>query len=333
MRVLFSSMAAGAALLLAGGIATPAAAKNVKITPLGSHDGELCRRDRALVLTDPDGTSVLFDAGRTVAGADDPRLPKKLAAVLLSSVHGDHQGNSRIPAPNAGTCKKPKTSVKTVPNSNSVEIAVGKKAKMVAGGQMRAYLATRMANSGMDKKAAKKSVKRTRPGGQVKFGGITISPVSVEHSNGASGGFMIDKDYAKVLKKNGLTAYVGPDTGFIVKFSNGLSVYLSADTGHTADMKVIVGGYYKPQIAFMNAGGTNTMGPKEAAWAVNELIKPKVAFGVHLNEESTKGGKAKKGSKLAKFNSLVNKNIKTYSTLSGITMEFDGDANCVKGCK
>jgi hypothetical protein len=155
MRVLFSSVVAGTVMLLAGGVAAPANAKNVKITPLGSHDGELCRRHRALLLTDPDGTSILFDAGRTVAGADDPRLPKKLAAVLVSSVHGvhgDHQGNSRIPALNAGTCKKPETSVKTVPNSNSVEIAVGKKAKMVAGGQMRAYLATRMANAGMDKR-------------------------------------------------------------------------------------------------------------------------------------------------------------------------------------
>ena len=40
----------------------------VKITPLGSHDGEFCPFDRALVFEDPDGTRILYDAGRTVRG-------------------------------------------------------------------------------------------------------------------------------------------------------------------------------------------------------------------------------------------------------------------------
>ena len=68
-----------------------AVAANVKITPLGSHDGEFCRRDRAMVFEDPDGTRILYDAGMTVAGPNDPRLGK-IDAVLLSSVHGDHLG-------------------------------------------------------------------------------------------------------------------------------------------------------------------------------------------------------------------------------------------------
>ena len=38
--------------------AMPAAAQNVKITPLGSHDGEFCPLDRALIFEDPDGTVV-----------------------------------------------------------------------------------------------------------------------------------------------------------------------------------------------------------------------------------------------------------------------------------
>ncbi len=144
---------------------------------------------------------------------------------------------------------------------------------------------------------------------------------------------MIDKTLGAMMKKSGLTAYVGPDNGFILKFSNGLVIYISADTGHISDMDTIVRRYYKPQIAFMNAGDVHTMGPEEAAWAVNELVKPKVAFAVHLNEVSTKGGKTIEGSKLDKFNKLVDKNIKTYATLSGVTMEFDGSGNCVKGCK
>ena len=55
----------------------------VKITPLGSHDGEFCPFDRALVFEDPDGTRILYDAGRTVRGPEDPRLGK-IDAVLLT---------------------------------------------------------------------------------------------------------------------------------------------------------------------------------------------------------------------------------------------------------
>lgn len=70
-----------AALFL--GTALPAAAQNVKITPLGSHDGELCPFDRALIFEDPDGTRIIYDVGRTVRGGSDPRLGK-IDAVLLT---------------------------------------------------------------------------------------------------------------------------------------------------------------------------------------------------------------------------------------------------------
>ena len=52
-----------AALALACGGTVHAAGGNVKITPLGSHDGEFCRNDRALIFEDPDGTRILYDAG------------------------------------------------------------------------------------------------------------------------------------------------------------------------------------------------------------------------------------------------------------------------------
>jgi hypothetical protein len=44
-----------------------ALAADVKITPLGSQEGEFCQLDRAMILQDPDGTRVLYDPGRTVA--------------------------------------------------------------------------------------------------------------------------------------------------------------------------------------------------------------------------------------------------------------------------
>ncbi len=51
----FSLVALVAGLFLSA--AQPAFfAKNVKVTPIGSHDGEFCRFDRAMILEDPDGT-------------------------------------------------------------------------------------------------------------------------------------------------------------------------------------------------------------------------------------------------------------------------------------
>src|SRR5574341_1085463 len=87
--------------------AAPAWPQNVKITPLGSHDGEFCRNDRALVFEDPDGTRILYDAGRTVRGPDDPRL-SKIDGVLLSHVHSDHMGGEAPAKANEGSCAAPK---------------------------------------------------------------------------------------------------------------------------------------------------------------------------------------------------------------------------------
>jgi glyoxylase-like metal-dependent hydrolase (beta-lactamase superfamily II) len=121
--------------ILAGVVALGASAANVKVTPLGGHEGEFCRQDRALIFEDPNGTRILYDAGRTVAGADDPRLGK-IDIILVSHMHGDHVGNAHNKAPNSGTCDKPDTSVSAVPNSNTVNIALAKKAKIVTGSEM-----------------------------------------------------------------------------------------------------------------------------------------------------------------------------------------------------
>ncbi|MEL0106353.1 MAG: MBL fold metallo-hydrolase [Rhodospirillaceae bacterium] len=197
---------------------------------------------------------------------------------------------------------------------------------------MRAYLRTRMVNAGVDKKKAKKLVKRLRPGGKMKFGGVTVATIATEHANGANAPFVIDKDLAKSLKKSGLTVYVGPDSGFILKFSNGLTVYLSADTGHISDMDTIVRRYYKANLAVMNIGDVNTMGPEEAAWATKKLIKPAAVIPSHANEQSTKGGKVIAGTKLEKFIKHMGGAMPVHIPLTERTMEFDGSGKCVKGC-
>ena len=152
------------------------------------------------------------------------------------------------------------------------------------------------------------------------------------HSNGINPAFLQDKDLVKALKKDGLTAYAGPDNGFILTFSNGLVVYMSGDSGITAEQDVTVRRFYGAKLAIINAGGLFTSGPKEAAFSINELIKPNAVIPQHMNEEATKGGKLRAGTRTAKFKSLINKNIAFHLPLSGVTMEFDGNAKCVKGC-
>jgi len=76
----------------------PALAQNVKITSLGTHPGELCANDRAMVFEDPTGVRFLYDAGQSVTGGDDPRLGT-IHLVLLTHMHGDHVGNLKLKAP------------------------------------------------------------------------------------------------------------------------------------------------------------------------------------------------------------------------------------------
>src|SRR3981189_2820532 len=130
-----------------GTMPPPSGAGPVQITPLGSHDGEFCALDRALVFEDPDGTRILYDAGFTVRGPNDPRLGK-IDAVLLSHVHGDHIGPAHQPAANAGACGNPDFSVNVAPNSNTVDIAVGKKAKLMVGAELGSFFAAKMKSAG-----------------------------------------------------------------------------------------------------------------------------------------------------------------------------------------
>jgi len=299
--------------------------QTVKITPLGSHDGEFCSRDRAMLFEDPDGTRLLFDAGRTIAGPDDPRLGK-IDVVLLSGMHGDHLGDSRISKTGNGTCAKPQTEVKTTPNSNTADIVVGKKARVILGGEMQKFMQAKVKAAG----GSADQVEILRFGGERQVGGVRIAIVPVTHSNGIGSDFL-NKELGGLLDHDGLTAYAGPDNGYILNFSNGLTVYLSGDSGITAEQDVTVRGYYGAELAIMNAGGIYTSGPKEAAYSVNELIRPRAVIPHHMNEAATEKGKVIPGSKTALFESLI-KDIPVHIPLSGRTMEFDGDGKCTNGC-
>ena len=314
---------AALALVCTGSVAQ-AAGGNVKVTPLGSHDGEFCVLDRAMIFEDPDGTRILYDAGRTVRGPDDPRLGT-IDAVLVSHAHGDHLGDLIQPAANAGECGKPDFSVKATPNSNSANIALAKKSKIVIGSEFGSFFQNKMKAMGGDPK----QVVLVRFGANAKVGGVRITTVPAVHSNGISPGF-IEGDMGKHLAENGLTAYAGPPTGYVLRFTNGLVAYLSGDTGITAEQDVVVRRHYKANLAVMNIGDVFTTGPVEAAFVINDLVKPKSVIVSHANEPATEGGKLRPDTKTAKF--IKATKVPVHIPLSGKTMEFNGKAKCVAGC-
>ena len=297
---------------------------DVKITPLGSHDGEFCAFDRALVLEDPNGLRILYDAGRTVAGATDPRLGE-IDVVLVSHVHGDHLGDRRIESVNQGTCAQPEANMATTPNSNSAEIAVGQGANIIVGSEMSQFLANKVEGLGGDPS----SVQLVRFGASREIDGVSFTTVPAVHSNGLGGDF-IEGELGESLSAAGLTAYVGPPTGYVVTFSNGLVVYLSGDTGVTAEQQTVVSEQYGAELVVINIGDTFTTGPVEAAYVVDQLIAPSAVIASHSNEAATNGGEVLQETKTATFIEATETPV--YVPLSGVTMSFDADGNCTGGC-
>jgi L-ascorbate metabolism protein UlaG (beta-lactamase superfamily) len=305
-------------------VAFPALAQTVKVTPLGGIDGEFCPQDRALVFEDPNGTRILYDPGRTVAGAEDPRLGK-IDMILVTHMHGDHVGNAHNKAPNAGSCDKPDMSVSALPNTSAVNIALAKKAKIVTGSEMPPFFAAKLkANGGNPADSM-----LARFGGSVVVGGVRIATVTAMHSNGVDPDY-IGGDLGKMMKDAGIAGDVGLATGYVLKFSNGLVAYLSGDTGITADQELVVRNHYNAKLAVMNIGDGFTTGPVEAAYVINELVKPASVIPSHANEVGTVQGKVRPGSKTEAFVKAVK--VPAHVPLSGKTMEFDSSGKCTAGC-
>lgn len=298
--------------------------KTVKVTPLGSYDGEFCSRDRAMIFEDPNGTRILYDAGRTVAGAKDERLGR-IDVVLVSHLHGDHVGDRHIRQRNAGSCAQPETPVNVLPNTNSVNIALAKNATIVTGSEMPKFFAAKLEALGGDPGASK----LVRFGGSLRVGGVSITTVPAVHSNGISGA-MIGGELGAMLDAAGLTAYAGPPTGYVLTFSNGMEVYLSGDTGITADQESAVRRHYDAKLAVMNIGDTFTTGPTEAAYVMNDLVKPRSVIASHANEAATEEGEVIAGTRTETF--IKAAGMPVHVPLSGRTITFGPNGHCQSGC-
>ena len=107
--------------------------------------------------------------------------------------------------------------------------------------------------------------------------GIQIHMVPAEHSSSLDMVIAAPPDLeAKMLRH--LDA--GAPVGYVVELENGFSIYLSGDTDVFGDM-ALISQFFKPDLAIVCIGGHFTMGPRRAAYAVRELLKPKQVIPIH----------------------------------------------------
>ncbi|HET8873125.1 MAG TPA: metal-dependent hydrolase [Gaiellaceae bacterium] len=102
-------------------------------------------------------------------------------------------------------------------------------------------------------------------GGTVERDGIKVTMTDAHHS---SGGF-----------ENNQFIYLGEPCGLVFEVENGTKLYFAGDTNVFMDMQLI-GRIYEPDIAIIPIGDHFTMGPREAAVAL-ELLGVKRCFPCH----------------------------------------------------
>jgi L-ascorbate metabolism protein UlaG (beta-lactamase superfamily) len=93
-------------------------------------------------------------------------------------------------------------------------------------------------------------------GGTVDVDGVRFTMTNAVHS----GGFIGD----------GEIVYLGDPAGYVIEVENGTKIYWAGDTAVFGDMQLI-GRIYQPDVAILPIGDHFTMGPREAAVALELL--------------------------------------------------------------
>ncbi len=330
----------------------------VRITPLGARTGEYCARDNALLFEDPTGVRILYDPGMTVAGGEDNRLGD-VHAILVSNSRFDHIGYRKLtqdPDDPEASCGVGLQTTQTG-NTTTAEIAAAKNSAVLVNGTMAQFLNRKIENitgvptplcfptaiegPGPNETVVPRSSACT---GGLAFGslrivtraagtpGVRINIVPAQHGDGLfNPTLLLTAPLGGYMDDSGLTGYAGLASGFVLTFTNGLKVYLTGDTGPTSDMAMIVRDFYHPNLAVANMDGVSNMGPEEAAYAMKQLVQPAAVIPSHAEQAVTTNGQVNPDTRTAQFIGLLG-DTPVYVRLSGKTMEFDGNAQCVAGC-
>ncbi len=136
---------------------------------------------------------------------------------------------------------------------DTIEIAKNTGAKVVAIVELIGLLS----NEGL---AAEQAVAFNK-GGTVNFDDFSVTMVTANHSSSFKG------------------QYAGDPAGLIISFEDDICVYHMGDTNIFGDLD-LYGELYEPTLVFAPIGDHFTMGPEEAAYAV-EMLDAEVAVPIH----------------------------------------------------
>jgi L-ascorbate metabolism protein UlaG (beta-lactamase superfamily) len=348
-RVEHAPVCAAAALLLGSIIlaGTAHAQALVKVTPLGSHPGELCVDDRALLFEDPTGVRILYDPGFTT-DETDPRLGD-VHVILLSHAHPDHIGTTR-PNRGGGTCAAPSRGAANS-SSNVGTIAAARGAMVFVTSELNTFMGLKIQavrgtatpaciTGGLENETtvpmsspctaafgvgASRTVRRGGASASVRITGVqAIHPNSIPAA-------LIDPPGLPP----GMTGYGGVAIGFVVQFTNGLTAYLTGDTGMFGDMGQVVSRFYNPKLVVINIGpggfGPTSLGPIDAGNVIIHLVRPATVMPSHVQEQATAGGAVRSNTWTEQFMRIVRDFTSVVLPLSDVTLAFDGEGRCI-GC-
>ena len=238
-------MMAGVALLAGCATPSPEPGKEGKIEVLWLGNA-------AMKITTVNGKVILIDPFLT----SNPKTPAqyknldalgKIDLILVTHAHGDHIGVAKD-------------------GYDSVTLSKKHNAPLYGPAGMNQALTT------MGILSAELSQRFGKGGTITPFPGVRITATHAEHSS-------------EILWNNPATgkpeSHIGGEpVGYIIELENGFKIYHMGDSGLFGDMKMI-GEYYKPDLIMIPIGGHYVMDPKDAAYATNNLLKPRFAIPMH----------------------------------------------------